>query len=120
MTTFFAPRRHPCPVTKVALRGVVPLQQVPVPALELADHPVVQVGGHDHPVPGGVRQLRALGGDTSGHVGPGPVVADHAGVVAGLELGHAGHTHTLVVANCGANVSVNYVTIGHVGNNAGG
>ena len=98
LTTFFAPGRHPRPVAKVALRGVVPLQHVAVPALELADHPVLHVGGHDHPVPGGVGQLRALGGDALGHAGPGPVVADHAGVVAGLELGHARHAHALVVA----------------------
>ena len=97
--TFFAPRSHPRPVTKVALRGVVPLQHVSVPTLELAHHPVVHVGGDHHPVPGGVRQLRALGRDTPGQPGPGPVVTDHTGVVAWLELGHTGHCHTLVMTN---------------------
>ena len=46
----------------------------------------------------GVRQLRALGGDALGHGAPRPVVADQARVVAGLELGDAGHGHTLVMA----------------------
>ena len=66
--------------------------------LELANHPVLHVWGHHHPVPGGVRELGALGGDALGHGAPGPVVADHAGVVRRLELGDAGHDDALVVA----------------------
>ena len=68
------------------------------PHLELANHPVVHVGGHHHPVPGGVRQLGALGGDALGHRAPGPIVADQAGVVTRLELGDAGHAHALIMA----------------------
>ena len=59
---------------------------------------MVQVGGHNHPIPGGIRQLGALGGDALGHPGPGPIVADNTGVVAGLKLGHTRYTDTLVVA----------------------
>ena len=66
--------------------------------LELADHAVLHVGGHHHPIPGGVRQLSALGGDALGHGAPGSVVAHEAGVGARLELGDAGHGHTLVMA----------------------
>ena len=65
--------------------------------LELPDHPVLQVGGHHHPVPRGVRELRALGGDALGNSVPGPVVTHCAPVVTGLELRDAGHTQGLVV-----------------------
>ena len=61
--------------------------------LELADHAVVHVGRHHHPVPGGVRELRALGRDTLGEEVPGAVMADHAAVVTGLELGDTPHLH---------------------------
>ena len=54
--------------------------------LELPDHPVLQVGGHHHPVPRGVRELLALGRDAGREVGPGPVGADRGPVVTGLEL----------------------------------
>ena len=81
---------------------------------------MVEVGRHHHPVPGRVRQLRALGRHTLRHAAPaaaavavvapaaavaaavgrqpGAVVADHAGAGAGLELGDAGDRHRLVVA----------------------
>ena len=95
--TFLAPGRHPGPVAEVALGGVVPLQHVAVPTLELPHHAVLHVGRHHHPVPGGVRELRALGRDTLGDTVPGPVVADRAAVVAGLELRDAGHCQGLVV-----------------------
>ena len=61
--------------------------------LKLADHAVLHVGGHHHPVPRGVRELRALGWDTLGDGGPGPIVTDHTGVVTGLELGDTPHLH---------------------------
>ena len=47
---------------------------------------MLEVGGHHHPVPGGVGELRALGGDTVGEGGPAAVPADDAAVVTGLEL----------------------------------
>ena len=59
---------------------------------------MLEVGGHHHPVPGGVRQLRALGRDTLGQTGPRPVVAHRAAVVVGLELGDTGDLHGLIVA----------------------
>ncbi len=59
--TFLAPRRHPRPVSEEALRRVVPLEHVPVPALELAHHSVVQPRGNHHAVLGGLGELRALG-----------------------------------------------------------
>ena len=52
---------------------------------------MLEVGGHHHPVPGGVRQLRALGRDTLGQTGPGAIVTDAASIVTGLELGDTGH-----------------------------
>ena len=58
--TFFAPGRHSCPVTEEALRGVVALQHVAVPALELADHAVIQLRRNHHSVLGSFRQLRAF------------------------------------------------------------
>ena len=36
--------------------------------LKLADHAVLHVGGHHHPVPGGVRELSALGRDAAGRL----------------------------------------------------
>ena len=36
--------------------------------LELANHAVLHVGGHHHPVPGGVRELCALGRDAAGRL----------------------------------------------------
>ena len=66
--------------------------------LELADHAVLHVGGHHHPVPGGVWELSALGRDALGHSAPGAIITHQAGVGAGLELGDTGHRHTLIVA----------------------
>ena len=66
--------------------------------LELADHAVVHVGRHHHPVPGGVRELRALGWDTLGNTVPCSVVTHRAAVVIRLELRDAGHSQGLVVA----------------------
>ena len=102
----FTPGSQTGPVTEVALGGVVPLQHVAVPALELAHHAVVHVGRHHHPVPRGVRELRALGGDTLGDTVPGPVVADRAAIVAGLELRDAGHSQGLVVTCTEQNNSI--------------
>ena len=58
--TFLAPRRHPRPVSEEALRRVVPLEHVPVPALELAHHAVVKARGNNHAVLGSLGELRAL------------------------------------------------------------
>ena len=93
----FTPGSQAGPVTEVALGGVVPLQHVAVPTLKLAHHAVVHVGRHHHPVPGGVRELGALGGDTLGNTAPGPIVTDCAPIVTRLELGHAAHCQRLVV-----------------------
>ena len=93
----FTPGSQTGPVTEVALGGVVPLQHVAVTTLELAHHPVVHVGRHHHPVPGGVRELPALGRDTLGDRVPGPVVTHRAAVVTRLELRHAAHCQGLVV-----------------------
>ena len=93
----FTPGSQSGPVAEVALGGVVPLQHVAVPALELAHHAVVHVGRHHHPVPRGVRELRALGGDALGNSVPGPIVTHCAPVVTRLELRDAGHTQGLVV-----------------------
>ena len=95
--TFFTPRSQPRPVAEVALGGVVALQHVSVPTLELAHHAVVHVGRHHHPVPRGVRELGALGWDTLGHTAPGPIITDTAPIVTGLELRHAAHCQRLVV-----------------------
>ncbi len=59
--TFLAPRRHPRPVSEEALRRVVPLEHVPVPALELAHHAVVKPRGDHHAVLGSLGELGALG-----------------------------------------------------------
>ncbi len=59
--TLLAPWRHARPVPEEALRGVVPLEHVSVPALELAHHAVVQARGHHHPVLGRLGKLGALG-----------------------------------------------------------
>ena len=85
--TFLTPRSKPCPVAKVALSRVVPLQHVAVTTLELAHHPVLQVGGHHHPVPRSIRELCALSRDTLGQIGPSTIVTNTADIVTGLELG---------------------------------
>ena len=59
---------------------------------------VVGVGHHDHPVSWRCRNLFTPSGDTARARAPGPVVADHAGVVRGLELRDAGHDDALVMA----------------------
>jgi hypothetical protein len=61
------------------------------PALETADHAVIQIGRHDHAVAGRIRQLGALGGNALGHRAPGTVVAHRAAVSRRLELGQALH-----------------------------
>ena len=58
--TFFAPGRHARPVSEEALRGVVPLEHVAVPALELPNHAVVQPRGHDEAVLGSLGELSAF------------------------------------------------------------
>ena len=58
--TFFAPRRHPGPVAEEALRRVVALEHVAVPALELAHHAVVESRSHHHAVLRGLRKLGAF------------------------------------------------------------
>ena len=61
--------------------------------LELANHPVLHVWGHHHPVPGGVRELGALGRDTLGDDVPCSVMTDHTPIVTGLELRDTPHLH---------------------------
>ena len=58
--TFFAPGSHAGPVAEEALGRVVSLEHVAVPALELADHAVVQLWRDDHPVLRRFRQFRAF------------------------------------------------------------
>ena len=54
--------------------------------LELSDHPVLEVGGHHHPVPRSIRELCALSRDTLGQIGPSTIVTNTADIVTGLEL----------------------------------
>ena len=93
----FTPGSQPGPVAEVALGGVVPLQHVAVPTLELPHHAVLHVGRHHHPVPRGVRELRALGWDTLGNTVPCSIVTHGAPIVTRLELGDTAQCQGLVV-----------------------
>ena len=68
--------------------------------LELPDHPVLQVGGHHHPVPRSIRELCALSRDTLGQIGPSTIVTNTADIVTGLELGDTVESDLLTVT-CG-------------------
>ena len=59
--TLFTPGCHPCPVAKEALRGIVALEHVAVPALKLAHHAMVQAWRNDHAILGSLWQLCTLG-----------------------------------------------------------
>ncbi len=66
------------------------------PALESADHAVIQIGRDDHAVAGRIRQLGALCGNALGHRAPGAVVAHSAAVSSWLELGQALHLNNVI------------------------
>ncbi len=82
------------------------------PALETADHAVIQIGRHNHAVARRIRKLGALGGNALGHGAPGPVVAHRATVSSWLELGQALHLNKKLTVCRGLHTKiVQFVTV---------
>lgn len=117
---FFAPGSHAGPVAKEALGRVVPLQHVPVSALEFPDHPVVQLRRNNHAIARSVGQLRALCGDAFWHAAPGAIVANCCLVGRRLELSETLHVDRLVVTYRRAACSIRHKSMGDVRHHTGG
>ena len=89
--TFFAPRSHPGPISEEALGGVVALEHVAVPTLELAHHAVIQPGRHHHSVLRRLGQLRALGCKKEKHF-----ISRNQAKLGGIGLARASARHLLI------------------------